>query len=69
MKHIKFLLSLFLTTLLGVGQMWATDVSFAKSDFAWTGTTGAGNPVSATKDGITITCSKANIPTGGYIVF
>ena len=65
---LKFLFSLILT-FSTVCNVFGADVSFAKADFSWTGTQSSGNPISATKNGVTISCTAANIPSGGYVVF
>ena len=55
----KHFLSVFLTLLtLAVGQMWATDASFAPSDFSGQGTSGTGSAISATNSTVTFACDK-----------
>ena len=47
-----------IATMLFAGSMMATEVTFTKADFAGQGTANTGSEVSATKDGVTFTCSK-----------
>ena len=47
-----------LAAVLFAGSMLAGEVVFTKADFTGQGTVSTGSPVSATKDGVTFTCSK-----------
>ena len=47
-----------LAAVLFAGSMMAGEVVFTKADFTGQGTVSTGSPVSATKDGVTFTCSK-----------
>ncbi len=48
----------FLTAVLFAGSMMATEVIFTNADFAGQGTSGGGSAVTATKSGVTFTCSS-----------
>ena len=58
MRKLKLFLTLMLVAFLGYGQMWGAVVSFTNADFAGQGTPNSGSEVSASKSGVTVTCSK-----------
>ena len=58
MRKFKLFFACLLMAVLSIGQMWATEVSFTNADFAGQGTPTSGSEVSASKNGVTVTCSK-----------
>jgi len=58
MKRFKLFFACMLMTILGIGQVWAEEASFAPSDFSGQGTSGSGSAISATKSTVTFASNK-----------
>jgi len=67
MRKLKTLFALLVLSFFTIGNVWATDVTFSKGDFS-----ASGDVVSASKSGVTVSCTKGNIPSSAsnkYVTF
>ncbi len=63
-NKIRFLAMMLIGVLLSVNQVWGATATFGKSDF-----TSSNGTISATKDGVSVSC-VGNIPSSGtYVTF